>query len=607
MKRHFTALGLIFIFVVFSVFIHLKESSKTVLDIFTPTKIGIDLDGNKTIVSGESVCIDGIESFSLEPSDEFYNKFSKSLNLSKTDMISLGFLAQDFSQKTLNSQDITFKPSGKVTPECLFGTVKLNGIDYKDLLANSGFGLIDGKIVDEVKFKTNLANARKLNLVILNHHSGKYHTLECPYGSASHDKVIIPQKQLPKNSKPCKFCNKAKEKFHKKYNFKKDFDIVEIPNIPQPKLTISDGNIKLLFTDFTKQLKPNKSCETNVCKELIRTIDLSKESLDIAIYGYQEVPAITQALIRAKNRGVKIRLVYDRSFDTSKDYYKDNDKIIQLTTQSKSDRSESKTSSNMLMHNKFFIIDKQIVFTGSMNISQTGLSGYDVNDVLVINSKEVASVYTAEFEQMLSGKFHKQKGKLNQNNKFKVGNSEVEVYFSPQDKTGKRLVELLKGARKYIYIPTFLITHKGISDELISAKARGVDVRIIIDANSTGTRNSKHATLRQNGILLKTENYAGKLHSKSMVIDDEYLIIGSMNFSNSGENKNDENLIVLKNSTLAQAHKNFFLYLWTMIPNKYLKLNARAESPESIGSCSDGIDNNFNGLTDYQEVLCKSK
>ena len=208
---------------------------------------------------------------------------------------------------------------------------------------------------------------------------------------------------------------------------------------------------------------------------------------------------------------------------------------------------------------------------------------------------------------MLGGKFHTKKEKLNLNNKFMIGDSLVEVYFSPKYHTSTRIIELIKSAKKYIYIPAFLITHTEISNELVAAKNRGVDVRIIIDANSTGTRNSKHALLRKSGILLKTENYAGKLHSKTIIIDDEYLITGSMNFSNSGENKNDENLLVIKNSKIAKAHKAFFLYLWTMIPNKYLKYNAKPESTESIGSCTDGVDNNFNGKIDSQEELCRGK
>ena len=205
---------------------------------------------------------------------------------------------------------------------------------------------------------------------------------------------------------------------------------------------------------------------------------------------------------------------------------------------------------------------------------------------------------------MLSGKFHTKKEKLNQTNKFKIGSSEIEIYFSPQDKQSKRIIELIKNANHYIYMPSFLITHEKITEALIDAKKRGIDVRVIIDGNGTTTAHSKHSILRNNGILLKTENYAGKLHSKMIIIDNEYLITGSMNFSNSGENKNDENTVIIKNSKIAKAHKDFFLYLWTIIPNKFLKYNVHAEGPESIGSCSDGIDNNFNGKIDKFDSNC---
>lgn len=259
----------------------------------------------------------------------------------------------------------------------------------------------------------------------------------------------------------------------------------------------------------------------------------------------------------------------------------------------------------MLMHNKFIIFDNNIIYTGSMNFSKSGLSGYDANNTIVITSKEIAQLYTKEFEQMINGKFHNSKIKLNLPNIFQLKDSTIEVYFSPQDKPSDRIVQLIKNSKHYVYIPTFLITHTKISNALIEAHNRGIDVKVIMDANSVYTRNTKHHLLRSNGIPIKIENYAGKMHSKTMIIDNEYLILGSMNFSNSGENKNDENLLIIKDKVLATHYKNFFNYLWAIIPNRYLKFNPKPESKDSIGSCSDGIDNNFNGKIDLQEEFCK--
>jgi hypothetical protein len=49
------------------------------------------------------------------------------------------------------------------------------------------------------------------------------------------------------------------------------------------------------------------------------------------------------------------------------------------------------------------------------------------------------------------------------------------------------------------------------------------------------------------------------------------------------------------------------LYLWQIIPDRYLKSVPKAESIYSIGSCSDGVDNDFNGKTDKEDVACIKK
>lgn len=104
--------------------------------------------------------------------------------------------------------------------------------------------------------------------------------------------------------------------------------------------------------------------------------------------------------------------------------------------------------------------------------------------------------------------------------------------------------------------------------------------------------------------MLKVENYAGKMHSKTLIIDDKYLVIGSMNFSYAGEVKNDENVLIIENTRLAKYYKGYFDYIWQKIPERYLKHGVRAEGKYSIGSCSDGIDNNYDGKIDKEDAGC---
>lgn len=74
------------------------------------------------------------------------------------------------------------------------------------------------------------------------------------------------------------------------------------------------------------------------------------------------------------------------------------------------------------------------------------------------------------------------------------------------------------------------------------------------------TRAEAPPTVRGNGVLVKTEeNYAGKLHSKLIIIDDAYTVISSMNFSpDARESINDENMVIIKNSKPGSVLQKLF-------------------------------------------------
>jgi sugar-specific transcriptional regulator TrmB len=573
---------LIVTFFVFVFYQTQKSAEFQVLEIISPTQIVVDLNNNNISNENETILLNNLESFSTK-SSAAQAKLARQLKISSEDALGLGFLTQNFVKETLEGEKIKVKDS----------QIFINNKNYEKLLLERGFALENGKSPSKELIK-NIEKVQKLHLVIFNNKSHKYHKLDCKYGLMAHNFQILPVSQVSKDSKPCKFCfNKNRKEERRKWKERKKNNDY-IPDIKSPPVVFQTNSIKIFLTDMTRVLKPSNSCSTAVCKALVKEINSAQNSIDFAIYGYTKIPALQKALENAQNRGVRVRFIYD-SDENNFNIYPDTNYLAKILPNNNHDRDSK------LMHDKFFIFDNKTVLAGSANISNTDMSGFNSNAIVLINSEKLANVYEQEFEQMYEGRFHKAKSKIKDKE-----DGEISVYFSPKDKGLNDVITLVDGAQNYIYIPAFLITHKSLTDSLINASKRGVAVKIILDATNTHSgSHSKMDLLRQAGIPVKTEIFAGKLHSKSIIIDDKCTIIGSMNFSKSGEGVNDENLIIIKNHDIAVFYKTFFQYLWKRIPDYWLTHNAMAESPVSVGSCSDGIDNDFDGKIDKADDSCK--
>lgn len=550
--RKITTFIILILFILFSSFILNFENKFEVLEVYNPNQIGVDFNKNGQIDNEE------VLNFNLK-----LKKYD-----SEEEQFAYDYFAKEYATNLIKNKKITYNKDKN--------DIEFEGQSYVETFNNH-----------EINLK-NLDNLRILNLK-----SKKYHHLSCKYGRQSHDYVIVKKSDIPKDAKECKVCRVLNEK-----------DVKPQP-VNNTMATLDTGDVKIAFTDLTKTLKPDTSCGTDICKLLKYNIDKSKTSIDMAIYGYNNVPKIREALINAKNRGVKIRIVYDID-NNDKNYYKDTLALVNIIKNSSCDSTDISTKP-FIMHNKFIIFDNKTVFTGSANLSPSDLSNYNSNAFIIIKSEKVSKLYKDEFEQMYQGKFHTSKIKT-PDNKYAIGATVLSVYFSPQDNVIKsQIIPLVNKSKTSIYMPTFLITHRELTSALISAKKRGVKIKVIIDAANASNKYSKHQQLRDNGIEVKVENYAGKMHAKTMIIDEKYVVIGSMNFSRSGEEKNDENTVILNNPQIAKFLIKQFNIIWEKIPNKYLKYNVPAESRESIGSCYDGVDNNFDGKIDGLDKNCQKK
>lgn len=585
----------IFLFLVFSVFQYQKSKSFEVLSIKSPFEIVVDLNKNGVEDDNETISIlSGYEYLARDKviEDDLASKYK----VPTVDLIALAYLTEKFVKDELKDKYVTLKSYND-------GYVIYQGtINFNEKFLDSGLLFKDFKPVNEKQFLLKLDYITNSNLVLYNAKSNKYHKLDCKYGLMAHNYVFTTRSQLPKGAKHCKFC--LEKNNVKTVSFQKQKD-----SIKQVPFAISSGSIKILTADYTTKIKPDRNGNTEICRELIRLIDNAKTSIDIAIYGYDRVPKIEKAIKSAIERGVKVRLVYDID-SKGGNIYANTMNFVNLVKNAHNDKApfvseNASVYTNSIMHNKFFVFDESVVVTGSANLSFTDMSGFNCNNVVLINSRQIAQIYKQEFEQMYNSRCHFLKQPIQNKENLVIGNATLSVYFSPKDLIiEKHIIPLINGAKSYVYIPAFIITDRKFAQALIDAKNRGVDVRVILDATNAKNYYSKHPILRENKILVKTETYAGKLHTKTIIIDDKYSIIGSMNFSKNGERKNDENVLIIKNQKLAIFNKNFFEYLWKKIDDYWLTNDANSEGLDSEGSCFDGIDNDYDGKIDMDDEGC---
>jgi phosphatidylserine/phosphatidylglycerophosphate/cardiolipin synthase-like enzyme len=134
----------------------------------------------------------------------------------------------------------------------------------------------------------------------------------------------------------------------------------------------------------------------------------------------------------------------------------------------------------------------------------------------------------------------------------------VEAYFCPQDDCSDKLIKKIDYSSKTLYIAIYSFTHDGISDAVLRAKKRGVDVRVIFDYDQSKNQSSDDEKLIEAGVVVARKNGSGYMHNKFTIIDGNLVATGSFNYSQNADTKNDENLIFIASEEVAQQFKTDF-------------------------------------------------
>ncbi len=348
---------------------------------------------------------------------------------------------------------------------------------------------------------------------------------------------------------------------------------------------------------------------------VVQLIDRANASVDFAVMGFSK-KTIINALERAYHRGISLRFVGNsrHAFGRVRGY----------TVLDRLNVPTQVGNQNHIMHDKFFIVDDRFVVTGTGNITSTGFNHNDNNWVL-IDSPWVAADFKAEFEQMFAGRFGYSKGvpepgEPGYGNRYVVGDTTVEVHFSPQEDAMGRILESVENAKESIEFFIFAFTKDQLGSLFISkhhefqrynrccgpayqqlsneevvecepvrltceTPFRERYVRGVIDRSQLHSNGPYHEAYRllSYGIDMRMDGNdnsyqpgdyqagGGRQHSKTLVIDGQtenpVVLTGSFNWSSSATIANDETLLVIEGPRVGHQYHAYFNYLYDVAKN----------------------------------------
>jgi len=325
-----------------------------------------------------------------------------------------------------------------------------------------------------------------------------------------------------------------------------------------------DSAWEVYFTD-PATINDSSNYSGSIPEKLINYIDQAQETIHIASFEFNLTP-VAEALINAHKRGVEVIWITDDEHGLEADEEEGHGQFAMLEDAGIQVLDDQRSA---LMHNKFWIFDRQIVWTGSTNITENGTFRNN-NNVVVFHSPQLADIFENEFAEMLAGEFGPKSPSTMRNQSTEINGTKVKVLFAAEDEIMDELIHLVEGADKSIIFMAFSFTHDDLGDAVLKMAQSGVNVQGIFETRGSETEYSEMTSFYCNDILVRQDGNPGTFHHKVIVIDGEIVITGSLNFSNNAIESNDENVVIIYNAEMASLFLQEFEQRW-----------AEAEAPDA--------------------------
>ena len=341
--------------------------------------------------------------------------------------------------------------------------------------------------------------------------------------------------------------------------------ITETPTPGLPVITETPASLppanwyEVYFTDPLTINDPNNPIGS-IEEKLLGFINAAQVSIHIASFEFN-LPRVADALIAAKARGVDVRWVTDNENGLDIDANPNRGQFARLMAGGVEVKDDAGRSA--LMHNKFWIFDRQILWTGSTNITVNGIYKQN-NNVILIRSPEIAAIYEREWEELWTGQLGRRAPSTMNSQWAILDGTPIQVIFSPEDGAVSYLVAMLNDAQVSIRFLAFSFTDYPMAQAMVTRAQNGVDVQGVFETFGSNSPRSELKTLWCAGLPVRQDGNDSFLHDKVIIIDNSIVVTGSLNFSSSADEDNEENVIIIDNPGIAALYLEEYQKNWDM-------------------------------------------
>jgi len=320
---------------------------------------------------------------------------------------------------------------------------------------------------------------------------------------------------------------------------------------------------------------------TNFQKFFMDQINKASHSIDITTWSFGDEDSVVACLIRARERGVKIRFVYDYTPFTPN---------VDTLVAHGIEVVPRNFDTTFTMHDKFWIFDhrhntnpaNQYLLTGSTNITHTQFHS-DRNNIILIQDQSLCEVYTREFEEMWGSHTDKpdigrakfgteKKGELA--HILNIGGIPMEVYFAPTDSIADTLVGLFSTRPvKSIYFCMLKFVFPSVESALHEAFNRGIRLSGVFDSSCSVNKGSAFPRMKGEAVAntwdpaadVFIDTIPGLIHHKYSLINadttagEKIVTTGSFNWELPAQQGNDENMLVIHDAAINNLYFQEFV------------------------------------------------